>query len=100
MVVMPSHMEAGYDVTQENLKAALCSPFLGFFGFASFLGGPRPSPFFFIVSFVIILGSTALMLFRCRTVRAFWTLTAVHIIIVTVSGIGFEQFTRYINEGP
>ena len=94
----PLHMEAGYDVTHEKLKATLCAPILGCFGFAAFLDGYRPSLVPVILSFVTILGSTALMLFRCRTVRTFWTLTAVHIIIVTVSSVGFSQVTRYWNE--
>ncbi len=73
----PLHMEGGYDVTHEKLKATLCAPILGSFGLAAFFGGHRPSLLLVILSFVTILGSTALMLFRCRTVRTFWTLTAV-----------------------
>jgi NADH:ubiquinone oxidoreductase subunit K len=93
-------MEGGYDVTHEKLKATLCAPILGCFGLAGFLGGHRPAVVPVILSFVIILGSTALMLFHCRSVRTFWTLTVVHIIIVAVSSIGFSQMTRYWNENP
>lgn len=96
----PLHMEAGYDVTQEKLKAIFCAPILGYLGLAAFLGGHRPSLVPVILSFLIIPGSTALLLFRCRTIRTFWTLTAVHIIIVTISSIGFSQITRHWNEYP
>ena len=100
MAMTPLHMEAGYDVTQEKLKAIFCAPILGCWGLAAFLGGHRPSLFPVLLSFLIILGSTSLLLFRCRTIRTFWTLTSVHIIIVTISSIGFSQITRYWNEYP
>ncbi|MFN0078842.1 MAG: hypothetical protein ACKVY0_20470 [Prosthecobacter sp.] len=100
IAITPLHMEGGYNVTYEKLKATLCAPFLGWFGMAAFLGGHRPSYVPAIISLLIILGSTLLMLFRCRTTRTFWILTAVHIIIVTVSSIGFSQVTRYWNENP
>ena len=96
----PLHLENGYDVTYEKLKYTLFSPILGWFGLAAFIDGHRPALLPAVISFVIILGSTVLMLFRCRTVRTFWILTAVHIIIVTVSSIGFSQATRYWNENP
>lgn len=93
----PSHMEAGYDVTQEKLRVVFYSPILGCLGLASFLGGHRPTlPV--ILSFVLILGSTDVMLFRCRTPRAFWTLTAVHIIIVTVFSAAMLLTNRPICE--
>jgi hypothetical protein len=96
----PLFMEVGYDITHEKLKATLCAPLLGWFGMAAFFGGPRPSNFAAISSLVIILGSSLLMLFRCRSYWAFWILTAVHILIITVASIGFSQITRYWNENP
>lgn len=96
----PMHMEAGYDVTHEKIRATLCAPILSWFGMAAFLGGHRPSYLPAIASLLVILGTPLLMLFRCRTSREFWILTAVHIIIVSVSSIGFSQVTRYFNENP
>ena len=100
MSVIPLQMEGGYDVPLEKLKATLCAPILGCLGLATFFGGPYPSYLAGIASILIILVPTVLMLFRCRTTWAFWILTAEHLIIVTVSGIGFSQFTRYWSEGP
>ena len=34
----PWHMESGYDITHEKLKATLCAPILGCLGLAAFLG--------------------------------------------------------------
>ena len=75
-------------------------PILGCMGLAYFLGGHRPSLLIMVFSIVVILGSAAWMLFRCRTIRTFWTLTTAHMIIVTVSSIGFTQLSRYWSENP
>lgn len=100
MALTPLHMEGGYDTVQEKLKATLCAPILGCFGLATFLGGHRPSLMVALLSFLIILASAAMMLFHCRTLRTFWALGAAHVVIVTVSSIGFSQATRYWNEIP
>ena len=100
MSVIPIHMEGGYDVTLEKLKVTLCAPLLGWLGLATFFGRHDPSYLSGSASLLIILVPTLWMLFRCRTTRAFWILTAVHVLIVTVSSIGFIQFSRYWSEGP
>ncbi|MBN8458008.1 MAG: hypothetical protein J0M04_09220 [Verrucomicrobia bacterium] len=96
----PLHMEAGVDITQEKIKATLCAPILSWFGMAVFFAGHRQSPFLALASLLVTLGSPLLMLFRCRTSLGFWILTAVHTIVVTISGIGYSQVTRYWNEIP
>ncbi|MBL9146895.1 MAG: hypothetical protein JNM99_24645 [Verrucomicrobiaceae bacterium] len=96
----PFHVEGGFDVSHEKLKATLCAPILGCYGFAAFLGGHRPPSLLVILSLVTILGSTALMLMRWRTVRAFWTFTAIYAIMVTISSIGFSNVIRYWNQNP
>jgi hypothetical protein len=96
----PLHLEAGSDVVLETLKYTLCAPILGAYGLAALFGGHRPSLLLMTASSVIILGSTAWMVFRCRSSRAYWSLTVAHILIVTSASIGFSQVTRYWNENP
>ena len=57
----PLHMEAGYDVTHEKIRATLCTPILSWFGMAAFLGGHRPSYLPAIASLLVILGSPLLI---------------------------------------
>lgn len=96
----PLHMEAGVDITHEKIKATLCAPIYSWFGMAAFFAGHRPSLLLAIISLLLTLVSPLLMLFRCRTSLGFWMLTAVHTIVVTISGIGYSQVTRYWNETP
>jgi hypothetical protein len=96
----PPPMEGGYDASQEQLKAILCSPMLMWMGLASMLGRHMPSLLALILSFGIIFGPTAFMLFRCHTRRAFWIWTGVQVIIITVSSIGFTQLARCWSENP
>lgn len=93
-------MEAGYDRVHENFGAALSSPILGLIGLTSFFGGNRPPLIAGIVSFVIIVGMAVTLLFRCRTVPAFWSLVAANAIVITVSSFGFCQFARYWSDNP
>ena len=96
----PWAMEAGVNVTQEKMKAVIMAPLLGGLGLASVLGGPRPSLLCGILSFVILAGSTAWMLFRCQSKGAFWMLAAANMLIITAASLGFSQMTHYWNENP
>ncbi|MES2595365.1 MAG: hypothetical protein V4662_08525 [Verrucomicrobiota bacterium] len=98
--VSPLHLERGYDPIREKIGATLTSPVLGLMGFASFFGGARPSDFMMLISFAAIVGLPAAILFRCRSRPAFWTFIALHVIVVTIASIGFQQLTRYWSEHP
>jgi hypothetical protein len=100
----PVAMEGGYNVTHENLMATLMSPILGCMGLATFIGGPQitgfPGVLALFLSVLLILGPTALMVFRCRNLLVFWTLTVAHLMIVTTASFGFIELIRYCNETP
>jgi hypothetical protein len=93
-------MEAGSDRAHEDFGAALCSPLLGIMGLALFLGGEHPYFFAMIISLVIIVGTAAWMLFRCRTAAAFWTLVFANSVVITVSAVGFCQQAWFWSGNP
>jgi hypothetical protein len=96
----PLHMEGGYDPVREKIGATLCSPILGLMGFATFFGGAQPSGFMLAVSLIAIIGLPAIMLFRCSSRPAFWSLIGLHNIVVTVASFGFQEVTKYWSEHP
>ncbi len=90
----PLHLEGGVDVTQEKLKFILMAPVLGWLGLGVLIsGGPRFGVGM-ILAFMIILGAAIGLLFRCRTLRAFWTLAGVNAIVIAGAGVGFSQFIQ------
>ena len=96
----PLHMEGGYDPLRERIGATLTSPILGLMGFAAYFGGARPSGFMLFVSAVFIIGLPIVILFRCRSRDAFWSLIGVHVGVVTFASFGFHELTRYWSENP
>jgi hypothetical protein len=99
--VSPLYLEAGSDPVREKIGATLTSPVLGLMGFASFIGGGgRPSGPMLLISFAAIVGLPAAILFCCRRRAAFWTFISLHVIVVTVASVGFQQLTRYWSEHP
>ena len=98
--VSPLNMEGGYDPIREKIGATLTSPVLGLLGFAAFFGGGRPSGLMMLISFAAIVGLPAAILFRCWGRPAFWTFMGLHVIVVTIASIGFQQLTKYWSEHP
>ncbi|MEN3943923.1 hypothetical protein WJU23_21655 [Prosthecobacter sp. SYSU 5D2] len=99
-VLTPWHLEGGLDVVQEKGKAILWAPVLGGLGLAALFDWPRPTVFSSILSFGILLLFSAWILFRCRTRRAYWMLTACHFVIILTASIGFSRMIRYWSDNP
>lgn len=98
---IPLQMEGGVDPFEERLGATLCSPIFGMIGLPTFVAGPHASWLVGIVcSAVLLLGSAAFVLFRCRTWKGYWLWFATHWILVTASSVGFHQWTIYTNQNP
>lgn len=98
MVVTPMHLEGGYDVTEEKIKAALMAPFPASLGLNYLLSPDHRVTSLFAWSFVAFFVVIGLLLTFCRGRRAFFTLAFLHLTLVPTAFVGFYRFTCYWND--
>ena len=98
MAVTPMYLEAGYDVTEEKIKAALMAPFPASLGMNYLLSPDHRVTSLVAWSFVAFFVVIGLLLAFCRSRRAFLALTLLHLTLIPTAFVGFYRFTCYWNE--